>query len=150
MSIEFKQYDVKASCYSQAWSLREQLLRTPLGLSLTTQDRNSDRDCWHFGLFKNNQIIATVTIEPQDVAIDKPQQVKLRQMVVSPDFQNRGLGQYLINQTEKALRDKSVKTISLAARLPAVGFYQKLGFKTVGQKYHHLNIDHRDMVKVLQ
>ena len=150
MSFEFKEYNVKSICYPQAWDLREQVLRTPLGLSLTAKDRDSDQNCWHFGLFKDSQIVATVTIEPQDVAIDKPQHVKLRQMVVSPDFQNQGLGQYLINQTEQALRDKSVKTISLAARLPAVGFYQKLGFKTVGQKYHHLNIDHRDMVKVLQ
>ena len=149
MSFEFKEYDVKSICYPQAWDLREQVLRTPLGLSLTAKDRDSDQNCWHFGLFKNNQIIATVTIEPQDVANDKPQHVKLRQMVVSPDFQNQGLGQKLIKNTEQALHEKSVTSIILAARLPAVKFYQKLGYKPQGSVYHHLRIDHRDMLKNL-
>ncbi|GAA4810142.1 GNAT family acetyltransferase [Marinicella pacifica] len=149
MSFEFKEYDVKSICYPQAWDLREQVLRTPLGLSLTAKDRDSDQNCWHFGLFKNNQIIATVTIEPQDVANDKPQHVKLRQMVVSPDFQNQGLGQKLIKNTEQALHEKSVTSIILAARLPAVKFYQKLGYKPRGSVYHHLRIDHRDMWKNL-
>ncbi|MCX7545581.1 GNAT family N-acetyltransferase [Marinicella gelatinilytica] len=149
VDIEFRQYHINEPCYLTAWVLREQVLRAPLGLSLTAKDRHIDQNCWHFGLFKNNQIIATVTIEPQDVANDKPQHVKLRQMVVSPDFQNQGLGQKLIKNTEQALHEKSVTSIILAARLPAVKFYQKLGYKPQGSVYHHLRIDHRDMLKNL-
>ncbi|MCW8870424.1 MAG: hypothetical protein OQK49_06930, partial [Proteobacteria bacterium] len=64
MTIKFRQYNHKDDCYRPAWDLRQQVLRSPLGLSLTEEDRENDYHCWHFGLFKGNQIIATVTIEP--------------------------------------------------------------------------------------
>jgi len=149
MSINFKQYDVHAPCYQRAWNLREQVLRTPLGLVLTEKDRALDKKSWHFGLFKDGQIIATVIIDPPVHPDCATLQVTLRQMVVSPDFQNQGLGQQLIEQTEQTLRKKSVTSIILAARLPAVKFYQKLGFITQGSIYHHLRIDHQDMLKNL-
>jgi len=149
MTIKFRQYDIKDDCYQPAWGLRQQVLRSPLGLSLTDEDRENDHHCWHFGLFKGNQIIATVTIEPLNNKNQRSQQVKLRQMVVSPSYQKQGLGHQLIKETEQVLREKSVSSISLASRLPAVPFYQSLGYQVQGPVYHHLRIDHQDMMKKL-
>lgn len=149
MLFEFKQYSMDEPCYQQAWKLRDQVLRHPLGLSLTRQDRDLDARCWHYGLFKGGQICATVTVQPLSDSKQTTQQVKLRQMVVSPVHQNQGLGQTLIQKVEKALKSQSIQSISMAARLPAVKFYQKLGFQTQGPIYHHLNIDHQDMHKDL-
>ena len=149
MTIKFRQYNHKDDCYRPAWDLRQQVLRSPLGLSLTEEDRENDYHCWHFGLFKGNQIIATVTIEPLNNKNQRSQQVKLRQMVVSPSYQKQGLGHQLIKETEQVLREKSVASISLAARLPAVPFYQSLGYQGQGPVYHHLRIDHQNMMKKL-
>ena len=149
MSIKFKQYDAKDDCYQHAWKLRQQVLRAPLDLSLTQQDRENDLLCWHFGLFEDEKLIATVTVEFMARNKSSMQQVKLRQMVVLPHYQGQGLGQQLIKKTEQQLRQKSVSEIFLAARLPAVGFYQKLGFIVQGDVYHHLRIDHQDMRKSL-
>lgn len=150
MDIEFRQYMVNETCYHQAWNLRNQVLREPLGLSLTQEDREHDKNCWHFGLLLGAQLLATVTIDPPANSDLNAQQVTLRQMVVSPKHHQQGLGQQLIELTEQVLRDKSIKRIVLAARLPAVKFYQKLGYVPHGPVYHHLRIDHRDMVKSLQ
>ena len=149
MDFIFKQYSSQDAIYRQAWDLRQKILRTPVGLQLTEQDRQRDNIDWHFCLCRKDRLLATVSVEIREESHNSPRQVKLRQMVVSPDFQNQGLGQQLIKKTEAVLRQNSVESIQLAARLPAVEFYQKLGFKPVGPVYHHLNIDHRDMVKVL-
>lgn len=149
MSFEFRQYIMNEPCYQQAWDLRERILRTPLDLSLTAEDRANDARCWHYGLFNDRQIIASVTVQLNTDSVDKSKQVKLRQMVVEPVYQGRGLGRQLIEQTEAVLRSKAITSISLAARLPAVAFYQKLGFIAEGPIYHHLRIDHKDMTKKL-
>lgn len=149
MAMVFRQYNTQEDCYLQAWDLRQRILRTPVGLTLTATDRDNDLSSWHFGLFDNDRLIATVTVEKMPSDQTMPEQVKLRQMVVDPHYQGRGLGQQLLIKTEQVLRDKSVSVITLAARLPAVGFYQKLGFKVQSPIYHHLGIDHRDMIKYL-
>lgn len=149
VDIEFRQYHINEPCYRTAWVLREQVLRAPLGLCLTQDDKTNDLSCWHFGLFEDNHLIATVTIEPDDNQKSLSQHVKLRQMVVSPHKHHQGLGKQLIQNVEQTLREKSVLSISLAARLPAVPFYQKLGYVAEGSVYHHLRIDHRDMRKQL-
>lgn len=149
MDIIFKQYTSRDTIYRQAWNLRQAILRTPVGLHLTEQDHQQDQIDRHFCLCLKQQLLATVSVEVLEGDPESPRLVKLRQMVVSPDYQKQGLGRLLIEKTEQALRKQFVESIHLAARLPAVGFYQKLGYNQYGPIYHHLRIDHRDMVKTL-
>jgi GNAT superfamily N-acetyltransferase len=57
---------------------------------------------------------------------------QLRGMAVDSSDQRRGVGQELIEHAEEALaRDGKAGLLWCNARLPAVGFYQKLGWATV-------------------
>lgn len=54
-------------------------------------------------------------------------------VIVSPDFQGRGLGKQLVNKTLECLREHSVKNVKLACSLYAnpgkEPFYAKFGFQ---------------------
>ncbi len=145
MDYQFFEYSIDSMWYKQAVVLRENLLRKPLGLSLSMDDVATDDRSWHFGLGHLDTLLATVVTQPLN-----SHTVKLRQMVVASEYQEQGLGLLLLKQVESALVDKSIQKIMLASRDTAVGFYKKLGFKEQGPTYHHLRIGHQDMVKVIE
>ena len=57
------------------------------------------------------------------------------QMVVEPDYQNQNLGRKILSSLIQIAKDRGAIAITLNARLTAVGFYQKLGFKTCGTEF---------------
>ena len=56
-------------------------------------------------------------------------------MVVKPEYQGRGLGRKILLFLIKRAKKDSVTSLTLNARLTAVGFYQKLGFQTYGAPF---------------
>jgi len=69
--------------------------------------------------------------------------------VVSPCFQGQSIGKTLIGSTEKILRQKGYKSIEMSARQTAIGFYEKLGYRTVGDLFMEIGITHIAMQKYL-
>ena len=49
-------------------------------------------------------------------------------VVIHPDFQNKGLGKALMNELVKELRYKDISTITLFADPQVLNFYRNLGF----------------------
>ena len=62
---------------------------------------------------------------------------------------NKGLGTKLMEKAMTYFNDIKVKKICLDSQIPAVGFYKKFGFKTVGQEFIEAGIPHIKMVKHL-
>ena len=57
------------------------------------------------------------------------------QMVVEPSYQNQSLGKKILSTLIHIAKDRGAVSITLDARLTAVGFYQKLGFQTCGTEF---------------
>ena len=53
----------------------------------------------------------------------------IARLFVAPEFQNRGIGGFLLNEAEKKISE-SFNKINLDASLAAVCFYEKSGYKT--------------------
>ncbi len=62
---------------------------------------------------------------------------------------NKGLGTILMNNAFDFFKQNDVKSIVLNSQAPAVRFYEKLGFNTVGDEFIEAGIPHIKMVKVL-
>ena len=62
---------------------------------------------------------------------------------------NKGLGTKLMEKAMAYFKDINVKKICLDSQIPAVGFYKKFNFKTVGQEFIEAGIPHIKMVKHL-
>lgn len=130
--------------YREALKLREDVLRAPLGQSLSRSDVANERNQLHFGVFDEDKLIACVLIKALSQTSGK-----LRQMAVSPMHQGRGIGRQLIVATEQMLADKGYEEIELAARETAVGFYERLGYAVASEPYLELGIEHVRMRKCL-
>lgn len=128
--------------YQQSLLLRQQILRTPLGLTLSEQDLAGEAEQFHFGVFLNDKPLACVLLKPCSDS-----ELKLRQMAVATELQGQGMGHQLVQFAELEAQAKGYTLISMAARVSAVGFYQKLGYQCQGQTFQQAGIAHITMSK---
>ncbi len=77
-------------------------------------------------------------------------EAQIRYMAVAREQERKGIGRELVKALEQHAQDSSCKTIVLDAREPAIGFYQKLGYKVVEESYLLFDeIQHFRMIKQL-
>jgi ribosomal protein S18 acetylase RimI-like enzyme len=131
--------------YGQECLLRDEVPRRPLGLSLGGEDLANEERQLHFGLFAPGEgLVACVVAVPLSRT-----EAKIRQMAVSPRHQGRGLGRRLMEEVEKAIRERGFRGLELNARTSAAGFYEKLGYTVVGAEFLHVTVPHVRMVKLV-
>lgn len=130
-SIEIKEIAFGSPEYEVSKQFREALLRKPLGITLSPDDLKGESSQHHYvALTSTQEIVGTVVMKPVSDSL-----IKLRQMAVSPDIQNGGIGRKLVMLAEQNARDKGFKTISMTARISAKGFYERLGYHTEGDEF---------------
>ena len=140
----FKQIGFGTAEYRRECLLREEVLRRPLGLSLSGEDLAGEESQFHFGLFDSvGELVACVIAAPLS-----PTEAKIRQMAVAPSHQGKGAGRQLMRELEESLRARGFRSFTLDARSSAVGFYEKLGYTTVGGEFVEVTVPHFKMVKV--
>ena len=130
--------------YRQMVKLREDILRKPLGLSLSPDELENEKDNMLIGAFEDEDMLGCCMLveENRDT-------VRLRQMAVLNDLQGKGIGRALMNLAEKLARDRGYKKLSMHARKNVVGFYEKMGYKVQGDEFVEVTIPHYVMVKKL-
>lgn len=141
----FKEITFNSDHYRKTLELRTKILRAPLGKQLSTADLQGETDQLHFGMFDDEMLVACVVIKP----IKEGATGKLRQMAVDASVQGKGIGKLIISQTETNLLEKGFLNIEMAARATAIGFYQNLGYSSVGDPFLEQGIEHIEMVKTL-
>ncbi|OAB58378.1 hypothetical protein AY600_18895 [Phormidium willei BDU 130791] len=146
--VQAVNYSVYSQFYQQSLTLRDQVLRQPLGLSIGEENLESETHQRHFGIIqlseKRNSFLACVVIVPKT-----QDRVKLRQMAVLPEVQKQGVGTFLIREVEEYLKQHHIRTINLAARVSAIGFYQKLGYQSISPEFIEVGIPHQTLEKRL-
>ncbi|MDT8428883.1 MAG: GNAT family N-acetyltransferase [Pseudomonadales bacterium] len=149
--MRWQQIEYGSPHYQAACTLRQDILRTPLGLTLDPEELALESAHWHFGLFTpESRLVACLCIVPLTVPLTAPltkARVKLRQMAIAEEFQHQGLGRQLIAATEQFLRAKGIGSIELHARHSAVAFYHKLGYRETGPGFIEVGIPHQKMEK---
>jgi hypothetical protein len=141
----FREILFESDEYQRACVLRDAVLRAPLGLPLSAVDLKGEADQLHFGLFGDDGDLVACVVAVV-VSVDH---AKIRQTAVASAFQRQGLGRRIMTELETALAARRFASLSLHARSAAVGFYEKLGYNTVGDEFIELTIPHRKMVKQL-
>ena len=142
MKVEEVQWGLRG--YLQTVDLRKRVLRAPLGIEWTEEEKGWEPEERHFALWDGDALVACVVIRPLEGGA-----VKLRQMAVEPPRQVCGAGRRLLEGVEEQLRVEGVSRIELNARDTAAGFYRKLGYRKVGGEFVEVTIPHWKMVKRL-
>jgi predicted GNAT family N-acyltransferase len=130
--------------YYQMVKLREDILRKPLGLSFTKEELEAEKNNLLMIAKEDDQMLGCCMLIEED-----PQTVRLRQMAVLNDLQGKGVGRALMQFAENLARDRGYKRITMHARKNALGFYEKMGYRTVGEEFAEITIPHYIMEKEL-
>jgi ribosomal protein S18 acetylase RimI-like enzyme len=131
--------------YKQTVALREEILRKPLNLEFSTEELERENDSFHLACWKDSILVAGLVLKPVT-----DQQIRLRQLAVKRNFQNKGIGRILMNYSESFAKSHGFREIVMHARETAVGFYEKLGYKREGEKFIEVTIPHFMMWKILK
>lgn len=139
-----KQIDHGGSQYHQMVQLRNQILREPLGLKLTSEELDSEKEDILIASFDDDDMMGCCILTPVN-----PSTIRLRQMAVPATLQGKGIGASIMSFAEDLARDKGFSRIIMHARDTAIGFYEKFGFRVVGDQFNEVNLPHHIMEKDL-
>jgi N-acetylglutamate synthase-like GNAT family acetyltransferase len=142
--MAIKQIDHGTAAYEKMVHLRNEILRKPLGLTFSEEELAKEKNDILIGAYDEDELLGCCLLTKVN---DKC--VKLRQMAVQKNQQGKGIGESILNYTENIARDKGYKKIMMHARDTAIGFYEKLGYTTVGDQFIEVNTFHHVMEKQL-
>lgn len=143
--MPIKQIDHHSKEYELMVQLRYDILRKPLNLHFDKKELEKEKDDILIGAFDDDRILGCCLLTHKN-----KREIRLRQMAVQNNLQGKGVGASMMNFAENISRDKGYEIISMHARKSAIGFYQRLGYKIVGEEFIEVSIPHVKMQKKLQ
>ncbi|MEP7228909.1 MAG: GNAT family N-acetyltransferase [Ginsengibacter sp.] len=142
--MPIKQIDHGTKEYKQMIDLRHELLRKPLHLTFEKDELDKEKNDILIGAFEEEKMLGCCLL----TRVNKDC-VRLRQMAVQNNLQGKGIGAAMLNFAENVARDTGYKMVTMHARLTAIGFYRKSGYKITGDEFFELAIPHFIMEKKL-
>lgn len=131
--------------YHSLLTLREKVLREPLGLTLSAADRAQDAAHRHFGIWESDgTAVACAVVVPLSEGV-----WQIRQMAVAAPLRGQGLGRRVVERVTAIALSAGVQHLVLHARETAVPFYTRLGFQAEGERFHEVGLPHFLMKKEL-
>lgn len=128
--------------YEQSKTLRNAMLRKPLGLVLSSEELTLDPSREHLVAVIEGAVVGSVSLY-----METPTRLRVKQMAVDPDRQGLGIGGKLMQAAEARGRELGAHEVLLHARCTALNFYDKQGYATQGDEFEEMGIAHRIMVK---
>jgi predicted GNAT family N-acyltransferase len=130
--------------YRRTLDLREAILRQPLGLTLTEEERADDALRQHFCATSHGVVVGSVSLRALDA-----ETLQLRQMAVAEDRRRERIGARLLACAEDWARGEGYRLMALNARLGAEGFYARFGYVAEGLPFDENTVPHIRMTKLL-
>jgi predicted GNAT family N-acyltransferase len=142
--LTFRLIEYGSAAYHEMVSLRDIVLRKPLGLTFCEEYLQQEIHDQLLGAYTGTLLSACCILTPMDNNI-----VQLRQMAVDSGLQGKGIGRQLILFAEEQSRNNGFTQLMMHARKEAKGFYEKLGYTVKGPEFEEVGIPHYEMSKEL-
>lgn len=130
--------------YREMIRLRIRALLEPIGVPPSYIDPQKEKADFFIAAFEKEILIGCCVLTRIDSSL-----IQLRQMVVEPGLQARGIGASIIRFAEETARKHGYLMLMMHARDPVIGFYQKCGYTIDGGQFFEVGIGHHKMVKEL-
>lgn len=142
LGMNYELITTKSPFYEQILTLRQLVLRAPLGMNIMDDDLSDEPNQTIAVGIENKLVVACV------IAKELPKnRWKLRQMAVAPEYQAQGIGRALMTFMEDTAVSRGIEQIELHARETALNFYLKLGYEVSGERFTEVGIPHWYMWK---
>ncbi len=129
--------------YLKSLDLREEILRTPLGLRLEREDLKEE-DAGLLTAWHGDECVGTMVLSEED-----PDTARMKAVAVAVNKQKMGIGKKMTYEFEAESARRGYKRVYLHARVVAVDFYLKLGYEVFGEEFIQVTIPHRHMQKFI-
>ncbi len=136
--------EFNSELYIESVALRQDVLRTPLGLKFTKENMTNDANEMHIAATDGDQLIGVLLLRPLT-----NHTVKMRQVAVSEAYQGKGVGKQLVAFCESLCTSMGFKQIELNAREVALQFYLSQSYEQIGEQFLEIGIPHFKMIKNL-
>ena len=144
-TLQIREINYNSPDYMQELELRDKVLRKPLGMSLSDDNLEADKNDIHIGAFVDNKLVGVLILTRLN-----QNEVKMRQVAVGEEMRSKKIGSKMVAYAELFSSNLQYTTMVLNARKTAVGFYEKLGYNKVGNEFLEINIPHFKMSKFLR
>ena len=131
--------------YFQAMKIRTLTFIKEQNVDSEIEIDDIDEWCEHYGVFINEQMVATCRIFPADTI----KSMHLGRIAVLKDYRNQHIGSFLMQEIEKVIKASGKNRIELGAQLQALPFYEKNGYHRYGECFVEADIMHTMMEKFL-
>lgn len=116
--------------------IRLEVLRPGFPPESAVFDGDSDPSTLHLGAFLEGQLVGVASLFQATFPGDPPEPaLQLRGMATHPKYRGRGCGRLLVEACCSAALNRSIQTLWCNARESALGFYSKLGWKIIGNRF---------------
>jgi GNAT superfamily N-acetyltransferase len=120
----------------ETFPLRQKVLKPNSELSACYLPKDNDTDTFHLAVKENNEIIAIGTFNKSNLNFFKEEnQYNLKGMATCKDYQGKNVGTMLMEFAISHLSSKGVTLLWCNARVSSMGFYEKMGFKPIGDVF---------------
>ena len=113
--------------------LRHMVLRDGLPRSEAIFPGDERPESRHYGAFSNSRLVGCLTLHVSEWETQPAWQ--LRGMAVAADARTLGVGRAMIEFMERDLINAPIRQLWCNARVPASGFYVKLGWQIVSDQF---------------
>jgi len=131
--------------YEKMIALRMDILRRPLGLTYSAEQLASEKGLILIVAKAKEEVVGCCILLAED-----EQKMRLKQMAVAENQQGKGLGRKIIAFAESVATQAGSRILCMHARLNALPFYQKMGYKKVGEVFLEIGLPHYFMEKSLE
>lgn len=141
--MHYEQITHASADYNAACTLRDVVMRMPIGLRLSETDVAGEDAQFHFvAKDASGRVVGTVIFKPLSATHSK-----LRQMAIDPALHGKGVGKALAKHAEATVAAKGFRTIETNARITAQGFYEALGYAPQGGIFEEVGLHTIRMTK---
>ncbi len=129
--------------YPEWLAMRQRILRDPIGVVFSEEDRRAEEEQLHLLAIVEDEMVGGLIVQYPD---PNPKIWKVRQVAVLEHLQGQGLGRALMEKVIEEANAAGVEQLMLHSREGVVEFYERLGFRVVGEPFEEVGIPHRKMI----
>lgn len=124
---------IKKIAASETYSVRLSVLRKGKPIESCHFDSDTLKTTQHFGLYLHQELVGIISLfNKSNPDFSAKNQCQIRGMAVLENHQKKDFGKALIVYCEKECKKQHFELIWFNARLKAVEFYEKMGYKKIG------------------
>ena len=133
-------FKIKNIQASETWDLRHRVMAPNRPFDSIKLPK--DEEGLHFGLFEEEKLISVISLFIENDT------AQFRKFATEISEQNKGYGSILLAHIIEESNKNNIKNLWCNARITALGFYEKFGFKAISETWMGNEIEYVKMERI--